>query len=192
MIRLSHVTKQFGDKTVLKDFSLEIGTPGITAVTGKNGSGKTTLLRIIAGLDKKYSGEVITGSRISYVFQDCRLVPTLTALENIALVLDRGQRTEAFRWLTAVGLEAEADSLPDSLSGGMKQRIALARAFAYGGDVLLLDEPFSALDVEWKQRMMNAVLDYSHCHLVILVTHDPAELAFLSCKTVCLDGSSAQ
>lgn len=187
MISLSHVTKQFGGKTVLHDFSLELGASGIIAVTGKNGSGKTTLLRILAGLDKKYSGEVITGNRISYVFQDLRLVPTLTALENIALVLDKKQRGEAKKQLRAVGLEAEANSLPGSLSGGMQQRVALARAFAYGGDLLLLDEPFSALDDEWKQKMMDAVAAYARSHPVVLVTHDPSELAYLNCKAVRLD-----
>ena len=187
MISLSHVTKQFGDKTVFRDFSLEIGSSGITAVTGKNGSGKTTLLRILAGLDKKYSGEVITGNRISYVFQDCRLVPTLSALENIALVLDKKQRGEAEKQLRAVGLDAEADSLPGSLSGGMQQRVALARAFAYEGDLLLLDEPFSALDDEWKQKMADAVIACSQSRPVILVTHDPSELAYLGCNVIRLD-----
>lgn len=187
MIALSHVSKQFGEKEVLRDFSLTLGETGITAVVGKNGSGKTTLLRILAGLEKKYSGEVVTGNRIACVFQDYRLVPTLTARENIALVLDKERRGGAENHLRAVGLEAEADSLPGSLSGGMQQRLALARAFAYEGDLLLLDEPFSALDDEWKQKMMDAVQKSAQTRPVVLVTHDPAELAYLNCKVVRLD-----
>ena len=187
MIGLSHVSKHFGDKEVLRDFSLTLGETGITAIVGRNGSGKTTLLRILAGLEKKYSGEVVTGNRVAYVFQDYRLVPTLTARKNIALVLDKERGGEAIGYLRAVGLEAEADSLPGSLSGGMQQRLALARAFAYDGDLLLLDEPFAALDDEWRRKMTDAVLDYAKTRPVVLVTHDLQDLDDLNCKVVRLD-----
>ena len=187
MISLSHVSKHFGEKEVLRDFSLTPGESGVTAIVGKNGSGKTTLLRILAGLEKKYSGEVVTGTRVAYMFQDYRLVPTLTALENVALVLDKTRRGEALEHLRAVGLEAEADSLPGSLSGGMQQRLALARAFAFDGDLLLLDEPFSALDEEWRQKMTDAVREYAQTRPVVLVTHDAQDLAELHCKVVRLD-----
>ena len=185
MIALSHVTKHFGEKEVLHDVSLKLGENGVTAVVGKNGSGKTTLLRILAGLESKDTGEVVTGSRIAYVFQELRLVPTLTALENVALVLDKDRRGEAEKQLRAVGLEAEADRLPGSLSGGMQQR--LARAFAFDSDLLLLDEPFSALDDAWKQKMMDAVRDYARSRPVVLVTHDLSDVEYLNCKTVRLD-----
>lgn len=187
MIRLSHVSKHYGEKEVLHDFSLTLGESGVTAIVGRNGSGKTTLLRILAGLERKYSGEVVTGERVAYVFQDYRLVTSLTALENIALVLDKARRGEAIEYLRAVGLEAEADILPDSLSGGMKQRLALGRAFAYGGDLLLLDEPFSALDDEWRQKMTDAVRDCARTRPVVLVTHDLQDLDELNCSVVRLD-----
>ncbi len=187
MISLSHVTKHFGEKAVLQDFSLQLGDRGVTAIVGKNGSGKTTILRILAGLERKYAGEVVTGERIAYVFQDLRLVPTLTALKNIALVLDKDRRGEAERQLRAVGLEAEAGSLPGSLSGGMQQRLALARAFAFDSDLLLLDEPFSALDEAWKRKMLDAVRDYAQTRPVVLVTHDMSDVAYLNCRAVRLD-----
>lgn len=187
MISLSHVTKHFGEKEVLHDFSLRLDDHGVTAVVGSNGSGKTTLLRILAGLEKKYSGEVVTGNRIAYVFQDYRLVPTLTALENVALVLDKAKRAEAIKFLRAVGLENEADSLPGSLSGGMQQRLALARAFAFEGDLLLLDEPFSALDDAWRRNMLDAVQKIAETRPVVLVTHDAADVEYLQCKTVKLN-----
>ena len=187
MISLSHVTKHFGEKAVLQDVSMQLGASGVIAVVGKNGSGKTTLLRILAGLEKKYAGEVITGDRIAYVFQDLRLAPTLTALENVALVLEKRRREDAKRYLEKVGLENEADSLPGKLSGGMQQRLALARAFAFDGDLLLLDEPFSALDDEWKRKMLDAVRDYAQTRPVVLVTHDLSDVNYLQCKTVRLD-----
>lgn len=187
MIALSHVTKRFGEKIVLRDVSLQLGECGVTAVLGSNGSGKTTLLRILAGLEKKDSGEVVTGIRVAYVFQELRLVPTLTALENVALVLDKQHRVEAIEHLRAVGLEAEADSLPADLSGGMQQRLALARAFAFGGDLLLLDEPFSALDDEWRRKMLDAVRIIAQTRPVVLVTHDMSDVEYLNCKTVRLD-----
>lgn len=188
MIRMEHVSKCFGEAGLIDGLSLEIGTRGILAVTGANGSGKTTLLRLLAGLETPDSGAVIRpdGCRIAYVFQDLRLVPTLTALENIELVLDRSRRGEAKRFLALVGLTEKADALPGALSGGMRQRIALARAFACGGDILLLDEPFSALDAEWRQRMADEVKRISETKPVVLVTHDPEDIAQLGCRVLSL------
>ena len=188
MICMEHVSKRFGEKRLLEDVSFELGERGILAITGPNGSGKTTLLRLLAGLEKPDSGTVFRprGCRVSYVFQGNRLVPTLSALENVALVLDRRHRKEAIRWLEFVGLSEKADELPGALSGGMQQRIALARAFAYGGDLLLLDEPFSALDAEWKLRIGDEIRRISETKPVVLVSHDPAEIKRLGCRILSL------
>ena len=190
MIVLDRVSKSFGEKEVLRDVSLTFDGPGILAVTGANGSGKTTLLRLLAGLETPDSGEIkMTGiNRIAYVFQDYRLVPALSALKNIELVLDASRRADGRKWLEAVGLSAQADSLPPSLSGGMQQRLAIARALAYGGELLLLDEPFSALDGEWKTRMIEAVAHFAATGTVVLVSHNAEEIDALGCRVFPLHG----
>lgn len=191
MICLDRVSKSYGERSVLRDISFTFDGPGILAVTGANGSGKTTLLRLLAGLETPDSGEIRMPNidRISYVFQDYRLVPALSALKNIELVLDSANRAEGQKWLHAVGLSEQADVSPSLLSGGMQQRLAIARALAYGGDLLLLDEPFSALDGEWKQRMMETVAQYAASHPVVLVSHNEEEITALGCRIFTLPGT---
>lgn len=189
MIKLKNVTKKYKNKTVINRLNLTLPNSGIVLLTGKNGSGKTTLLRLIAGLEKPTKGAVLVpnGCRVSYAFQDYRLVPTLTALENINFVLGGKQTNDALQWLEKVGLANESGAFPNALSGGMQQRLGLARALAFESDVLLLDEPFSALDDESKQKMMDLVLEYAATRLVVLVSHDAAERNYLGGQTVNLD-----
>lgn len=184
MIEVKNLSKSYGEKTVFSGLSLTLPDPGILALTGANGSGKTTLLRLLAGLEQPDGGEIILPERcrICCVFQDLRLLPTLSVRQNILLVLEKSRRAEADRWLEAVGLSDFADALPAALSGGMQQRAAIARALAYGGGLLLLDEPFSALDAAWKEKMMDAVKCASKTACVLLTTHSPQELAYLGCE----------
>ncbi len=170
-MKLDKVTVRYKDKTVLNSFSCEIG-PGITCITGPSGLGKTTLLHTLAGLITPDSGSV-TGrpERVSLMFQDDRLFPWLSALKNIEIVCDDEARARSL--LKAVELEAEADSMPEELSGGMRRRIALARALAFGGDMLLLDEPFKGMDIELITRL--APLIKSQTIPVIISTHSPEE-----------------
>ena len=191
MIELVQISKAYGEKAVISDFSLTLPDRGILALTGKNGSGKTTLLRLLAGLEEPDAGQIRmpVQTRVSYVFQDYRLLPSLTVRQNLLLVLEKSRRQEADTWLQAVGLAAYADALPASLSGGMRQRTALARALAYGGELLLLDEPFAALDTTWKPRMMDEVLRAAETGCVLLTTHDPSDLSRLGCSVVSLSDS---
>lgn len=171
MIKIEKLSKSFGSKKVLDDFSCEIPEPGLTVISGASGIGKTTLARLIAGLETADSGS-ITGTddrKISVVFQEDRLFPHLTALENAAIASD-AQTAE--RILTAFGLGGDLDKKPSELSGGMCRRVAIARALAYGGDLLILDEPFKGLDEKLRADVFEAVMEFSKKSAVILISHD--------------------
>ena len=145
-MKLEAVSFAYGDKTVFWNFSLELPDDGITAISGASGCGKTTLLRLIAGLEMPQSGTISVPSRCAFLFQENRLLPRRTAAEQVRLVLPRGE--DPLPWLKAVGLEAEANTTVEELSGGMQRRTALARCLAYARtqELLLLDEPFAGVD----------------------------------------------
>jgi ABC-type nitrate/sulfonate/bicarbonate transport system ATPase subunit len=174
MIELKHVTCAYGEKTPIRDLTLALPDAGVIGVFGASGSGKTTLLRLLAGRIQPASGTVegLYGKRVSMVFQEDRLLPWRTALENVALVRD-GSSGEAMRLLDAMELSAEAGKLPVALSGGMQRRVALARALNFGGDMLLLDEPFKGLDEALRARVIAAVR--GRFPLTVIATHDRAE-----------------
>ena len=174
-IRLKHLSMAFGDKPIFSDLSLTFTSPGQYAILGPSGRGKTTLLRLIAGLEQPLSGEVLMprDARIAFCFQEDRLLPFKTVRENVSLVCGSDQIAQA--WLKRVGLGAEGDSYPASLSGGMQRRAALARALAFGGDILLMDEPFRALDEGTHAQMHALVCEAAKDKLLILVTHDESD-----------------
>ena len=171
MIKIENLSKSFGEKKVLNDFSCEIPETGLTVISGASGIGKTTLIRLIAGLETADSGSITgtDGKRISVVFQEDRLFPHLTALENAAIVSDV---QTAERILTAFRLGGDLDKKPSELSGGMCRRVSIARALAYGGDLLILDEPFKGLDEKLRADVFEAVLEFSKKSAVILISHD--------------------
>lgn len=189
-MKISGLSKRFGKKVIFDNFSLELPSRGITALSGESGCGKTTLLRIIAGLDKKYSGTVDYGNikKISYVFQEPRLLPHSTVLENVALSLGNTEEAKevAKKLLTEVGLENDLDSYPDQLSGGMKMRVSIARALAYNGDILLLDEAFNGIDEERTKSIMKLISDYAKNKPCILISHNKEHLEYLQCNIIYL------
>ena len=171
MIKIINGAKSFENNIVFKDFSAEFDGNGVIAITGDSGVGKTTLLNIISGLDTLTSGEIENSyKQISYKFQAPNLIKWLTALENIEVVLPSAKKDKAVKWLKNVNLLDSADKLPHELSGGMAQRVAFARAMAYGGDLLLLDEPFNGIDEDNKQAMLKLILEASKERLVIIVS----------------------
>ena len=174
-ILLEHIHMAFGEKEIFSDLNLALSSPGEYAVLGPSGRGKTTLLRLIAGLEKPLSGKVTLPQdvRISFCFQEDRLLPWKTVLENVLLVCP--DREIAQHWLELVGLAGEENSYPDTLSGGMKRRASLARALAYDSDILLMDEPFRALDEQTHAQMLSLVRAAAKDKLLILVTHDEAD-----------------
>ena len=133
MISAEHLTVCFGEKRILEDFSLKLPAKGITALSGPSGCGKTTLLRVLAGLQQPASGRVQVPRPAVMLFQEDRLLPWRTAGEHIADVLPKERRGEVEAYLALAELEEEGDRYPAALSGGMRRRLALARALACGG-----------------------------------------------------------
>lgn len=168
---LKNITKSYSGKVILDNLSFEIPDSGVFGIFGASGRGKTTLIRLLCGLESPDSGEIIgaEGKNFSVVFQEDRLFPSLTALRNVSLVSDEAT---ARRLLALVGLEGSEDKYPDELSGGMSRRVAIARALAYGGDGLILDEPFKGLEFELKERIGKLISEYAQTKPVIIVTHD--------------------
>ena len=178
---ISQLKKRFAEKTVFDGFSYSFSDNGIYALVGDSGIGKTTLLRMISGLDKEFEGEIIGGGfkNVSFAFQEYRLFPNLTALENVTVPNGMNEETEdsAKRLLISLGFDDnEFTLLPNQLSGGMKQRVSLARAFLKQAPVLLLDEPTKELDSTLKEAIYKLIISESKKRLVILVSHIPEEL----------------
>lgn len=183
MIVFQNVTFAYKDQLILKEQHLHIPPGGRAAFMGPSGCGKTTLLRLAAGLLRPRSGSVRVGAKkISCLFQEPRLFPGRTALENVNAVLsDRPGTIETARmWLEAVHLGEAADKYPGDLSGGMQQRVSLARALAYAGEILLLDEPMQGLDEARKEEMRKLILRHTAGKTILLVTHDQKEAEALA------------
>jgi sulfonate transport system ATP-binding protein len=190
VVELHGLTKAFDGTTVLDAIDLTIEPGEFVAILGRSGSGKTTLLRLLAGLERATSGDIRSGERPAVVFQDPRLLPWRTAEENVALGLNGNGPTRAREALAEVGLEGREDAWPRQLSGGQRQRVALARALVREPDLLLLDEPFSALDALTRisaQRLVNELWD-RHRPAVLLVTHDVEEALLLADRVLLIDG----
>lgn len=191
MIELKNLHLAYGEQRVLSGQDLHIAPGERAAFMGPSGCGKTSLLRLIAGLEKPVSGTVsVRNRRISYLFQEPRLLPWLTAEQNVNAVLSDGPVTlpEARFWLEAVGLEDAAAKYPAELSGGMQQRVSLARAMAFGGDILLLDEPFKGLDGETRGHMIALLRAHTAGKTLLLATHDRDEAAALAQSLYVFDG----
>ena len=188
---LQGLTKYYGALRVPDGFSLALPARGRVCLFGPSGCGKTTLLRLLCGLDHADGGTIsgLEGRRTAVVFQEDRLLPWRTALENVSLVLHGPDAAEtARRHLSAFGLADAAGKYPDALSGGMRRRVALARAAAYGGELLLLDEPFQGLDAAAKQTAMTYLRQRFAHALILLVTHDPSEAKSFAERTCDLAG----
>lgn len=180
-IVLTGISKSFPGKTVLADFSLVFPCGKITCIKGASGCGKTTLLRILAGLEKADSG-TIEGipEHISFVFQEDRLCEDFSAMSNILLVTGKTVSKDRIReHLKELGLDGNEDKPVKTFSGGMKRRVAIARAVCYSSSLIILDEPFKGLDVKLREETMNYIKRHAEGRTIICVTHDPAEAAFM-------------
>lgn len=189
-LTIQDACKSYEGRPVLEQLCLELPEKGTVCLFGPSGCGKTTLFNCIAGLEKLDSGAILgmEGRRVAYMFQEDRLLPWINARENVEVVLRHADEKQAQKWLEAVGLGEDGDKRPSELSGGMRQRVALARALAFGGDVILLDEPFRALDPKTRLRMETLVQEHSREALKLLVTHDREEAQFLADQILYLEG----
>ncbi len=181
------VSKQYGEISVYRDFSLEIGAGKITCLLGPSGCGKTTLLNMLAGL-VPYDGKIENiPARVSYIFQEERLLPNLTVKQNIAFAL--GKEADERRIadvLAKVELSDREDAWPSELSGGQAQRVSIARAFAYPSELILMDEPFSSLDTALKIRLIDVFCNLwrEERRTAVFVTHDAEEAYMLAHRAV--------
>lgn len=175
-MKINNITKIFDKKLIFDKFSMEIPENKVTAITGESGCGKTTLLRIIAGLDNSYTGEIsMESDKISYVFQEPRLFDAITVKQNLELV-EKGTHLSTDEILSIVELQNEQNTYPNELSGGMKMRLSLARALYYNGDVFIMDEPFSALDNDMKNRIIPRIFNLINGKTVVIVSHNSDEI----------------
>ena len=192
-VTVSGVERRFGERAVLRDVDLSVEPGEILVIVGQSGCGKSTLLRAIGGLDTGHEGDIDVDGRVAFGFQDARLLPWARVWENVVFGVKgsrAARRARAVRALADVGLEAHADAWPFTLSGGEAQRVALARALTRDPSVLLLDEPFGALDALTRMRMQALVnaLWRERRFSVVLVTHDVEEAVLLADRIAVLDG----
>jgi sulfonate transport system ATP-binding protein len=187
------LARSFGSRQVLTDISLTIRRHEFVALLGRSGSGKSTILRALAGLDPEATGEIFVPARRSVVYQDPRLLPWTRVLPNVMLGLEGGAAARQSRTVLAeVGLAGHEGDWPKTLSGGEAQRVALARALVRQPELLLLDEPFGALDALTRIKMhaLVAHLRQRHRPAILLVTHDVDEAILLADRVIVLtDGA---
>lgn len=212
ILEVKDLNKQFdtakGQVTALKNIDFKVHRREFVTVIGPSGCGKSTLIRILAGLESETSGEVLLDNRPvkgpgpdrGMVFQGYTLFPWLTVKKNVMFGL-RNQgispanaESEAMQWIDLVGLERFADSYPDQLSGGMKQRVAIARALAAKPRILLMDEPFGALDAQTRSKMQSYLMEiWKNIDVTILfITHDLDEAIYLADRILVLKANPGE
>ncbi|MFT3926963.1 MAG: ABC transporter ATP-binding protein [Myxococcales bacterium] len=189
-VRIRKISKRFGAKVVLDEVDLDIARGEFVALLGASGTGKTTLLRILAGLELPDQGSVLVPKSRTVVYQEPRLVTSMRVLDNVTIGQRRNETTKevARRALAEVGLASHEQAWPATLSGGEAQRVALARGLVREPELLLLDEPFAALDALTRLQMQDLVgtLLAQHHPAVLLVTHDVDEAIRLADRVLVL------
>jgi len=210
-LSVKHLNKSFDGKQVLKDLSFDLMEGEFLSILGPSGCGKTTLLRILIGLDHADSGEILKGGKdisglssydrgMGIVFQNYALFPNMTVLQNVQYALSLRKETKkdakltALRTLEQVGLLDQMHKRPNQLSGGQQQRVAIARTLATNPDIILLDEPISALDVTNREIMKAELkaLQKKFNVTMLFITHDQEEAFFLSDRVMVMDEGSIQ
>ena len=197
MVEIIDFSKRYEKDCIFKDFNLSLEENQITCILGNSGSGKTTLLNAISNLTD-YEGKISSSKDISYVFQDERLIRPLTIKKNVEIVLDNLDKKErekiALEFLDKVELKGDCNKKPRELSGGMNQRVSIARAFAKKSKLLLMDEPFKALDISLKKRIIDTFINLwlEDKRTCVFVTHSIDEALLLSHRIIVLGDRPAK
>ena len=180
-VRLDNIKKSYNGKAILNGLTFEAKRGQPICLFGQSGCGKTTVLNIIAGLTKANGGSIIGNEgRISYVFQEDRLLEQLSAKENIMLTARNRKAADSF--IEAAGLSECIDMYPADMSGGMKRRTAIARAVAFDGGIMLLDEPFNGIDAGRKKATDGSLKNFVSAKLCIMVTHDRTDAGLMDAE----------
>lgn len=183
-MEIKNVSFSYGDEPVIRDLSFSLSGGRRIAVMGESGRGKTTLLKLLLGQIEPTAGviERDPGERPAVVFQEDRLLPWFSAKKNVAYSASPGVSAEDL--LRDMELADSMDKLPKELSGGMQRRAAIARALAFAGDPLLLDEPFKGLDPDMRARVAEKILERAKNASILLITHDEHEAELLLCDEI--------
>lgn len=188
-LEISNLNKSYAEESIFKNFSLQLSDDKINCIIGPSGCGKTTFLNILAGLIEYESGSFngISKNDISYIFQEDRLIEWLTVKENLQITLKKYYKKSSLddeieNLLDIVGIKSVEDKYPDELSGGMRQRVNIARALGKPSKILLMDEPFKSLDYKLKYTIIDEFKNIlnKNKRLVILVTHDLEEAVYFN------------
>ncbi|MGB2551618.1 ABC transporter ATP-binding protein [Campylobacter sp. MOP51] len=194
MLELKNVEYEILRDKVVRNFSLDVKSGEVITLFGASGCGKTTILRLISGIIEPRKGRIINKfARTTYLFQENRLLEWKNALENVLLVMDKPDESLVLSYFERLGLgKKDARKYPDELSGGMRQRVAFVRAIVTQPDLLLMDEPFSGLDYDMKEILMEMIADrVKNGMSVVLVTHDRMEAAKMSDEICFLESKGA-
>ncbi len=204
MIKVEKLSFKYGEETVLDNISLELKNNERLCIMGRSGIGKTTLIRILAGLEKNYTGSLEMDLRkTSIVFQEDRLLDDLSPIENVRAGSVRGiyskcmdektektEKTAIIRHLSLLSLDKLMNKKTRSLSGGEKRRVAIVRAIMSDSDLVIMDEPFTGLDEDTKQLAIEYIDKYIGDRTLVIVTHNEEDAGLLKSETFCLDGST--
>lgn len=190
MIQVRNLYKSF-EREIISDFNIEFTTGQTSVILGPSGCGKTTLFNILSGLDRDYRGEISIDSRVSYIFQEDRLIPWLTARENLELVQSKDKETSGAleKILEKFHLSHRKDSIARDLSGGEKQRLSIARAFLHRSNTLLMDEALRSMDLSLKLNIIeeiNSALE-EYKKTMVVISHDIREALLLADTIYVLD-----